>query len=345
MPRKKPAKPEASEKDVFRVSQSKVKTYRRCRQAYHFRYVEKLRAKRKSRALTFGTLIHSMIERHAEGDDPMEVLTEMDPEKLKLFAAEKAEYGELITDAGHIMQEYFAHWEADPKPLRPVRIAGKSAEHSFDIEVLPDVIFNGKIDMLGKREGLRWLVEHKTFKRKPTDDDRWRNLQSVTYFNAMDILGWPSVDGTCWDYIWSKAPLTPGLLQDGKLSSKSIDTLPPAVEDAIRRHGLKRNDYLPLIQKAALNRPKWFTRIYTTVNQEVKDYVFSEFIETVKEMVENHGKKKDMNIERHCSWCDYEPLCRARLQGLDYDFIKERQYEKSEGHQLEEADHTHSLEE
>ena len=38
-----------------------------------------------------------------------------------------------------------------------------------------------------------------------------------------------------------------------------------------------------------------------------------------------------MNIERHCSWCDYEPLCRARLQGNDFDFIKERQYEIDKG--------------
>lgn len=346
MPRK-PVKPaEATEDDkTFRVSQSKVKTYRRCRAAYHYRYVDKLRSKRKPRALTFGTIIHNMIERHAEGDDPMEVLNEFKPEDLKLFAAEKAEYGEIIEDAGRIMKEYFAYWDSQDEQLRYVRIKGKSAEHSFDIEILPDVIFNGKIDAIGKQKGLRWLVEHKSFKRRPNDDDRWRNLQSVTYFNAMDILGWPSVDGTCWDYVWSKAPGKPGLLKDGTMSRKSIDTLPSAVEAAIAEYGFKTHDYRDFVRATEKNRSQWFTRIFTTVNQEVKDFVYSEFVETVKEMVDNHGKKKDMNIERHCSWCDYEPLCRARLQGLDYEFIKERQYEKSTGRGDEEADHTHTLEE
>ena len=338
MPRK-PKAPVIEESDDFRVSQSKVKTWRRCRHAYHLKYVEKLKAKRKTRALTFGTLVHTMIERHAEGDDPMEVLAEMDVSQLKLFAAEKAEYGEIIDDTRRIMVEYFDYWDKDPKPLRYERIKGKSAEHSFDIEILPNVIWNGKIDARGTREGLRWLVEHKSFKRRPTDDDRWRNLQSSSYFRAMDMLGMKPVDGTCWDYIWSKPPAVPGLLKDGSMSRKSIDTLPRAVSDAIKLHKLKAHDYRDFIQAVEKNRSKWFLRIYTRVDEEARDFIFNEFIETIKEMVEGHGKKKDMNIERHCSWCDFEPLCRAKLQGLDYDFIKERHYEKSEKREHEAADH------
>ena len=297
--------------DKFRVSQGKVKTYRRCRAAYHYRYVEKIRAKRKTRALTFGSLVHKMIEREAECENPFDVLTEVDPSSLKLFAAEKAEYGDLIEDTRRIMTEYFDYWDNDPKPLVFERINGKSAEHSFDIEILKDVVWNGKIDARGKREGLRWLVEHKSFKRKPGDDDRWRNLQSVSYFRAMDMLGWPPVDGT----------------------------LPIAVADAVRMHGFKQRDHKGFIAQVAGNRSKWFQRVYTRVDEDVRDIVFNEFIDTVKEMVDNHGKKRDMNIERHCSWCDYEPLCRARLQGLDYDFIKERSYEENTGGNTEEADH------
>lgn len=338
MPRKKapPKQP-----DVFRVSQSKVKTWRRCRQAYHLKYVEKLKAKRRPRALHFGTLVHKMIETHIEGDDPMDVLIEAreSTEAGKLFAAEKAEYLETIEDARRIMVEYFIYWDQDPKPLRYERIKGRSAEHSFDIELLPDVVWNGKIDARGTREGLRWLVEHKSFNRRPNDDDRWRNLQSSSYFRAMDMLGWKPVDGTCWDYIWSKPPIIAGMLKDGKMSRKSIDTMPSTVVDSIRLHGLKDHDYRDLIKASEKNRQKWFMRIYTRVDEEARDFIFNEFVDTIKEMVEGHGKKKDMNIERHCSWCDFEPLCRAKLQGLDYEFIKERHYEKSESKNREDAVH------
>jgi hypothetical protein len=67
-------------------------------------------------------------------------------------------------------------------------------------------------------------------------------------------------------------------------------------------------------------------RIHTPVNRAVADLVFTDFEATVREMVDNHGKCSDMNIDKHCSWCDYEPLCRAKLQGLDVDYIKEREY-------------------
>ncbi len=324
--------------DKFRVSQSKVKTYRRCRRAYHYKYVEKIKPKRKSRALTFGSLVHQMIERHAEGDDPMEVLDNIDVATMRLFASEKAEYGEIIEDTRRIMTEYFEHWDSDPKPLRAARIKGKSAEHSFDIEIMPNVVWNGKIDMIGRREGLRWLVEHKSFKRRPNDDARWRNLQSVSYFRAMDMLGWPAVDGTCWDYIWSKPPMIPGLLQDGTMSRKSIDTMPSAVLEGVRQHNMQLRDYKAFVEATRAHRSKWFFRVYTRVDENVKNYIFDEFLKTIEEMVENHGKESGMNPESHCSWCDFEPLCRAKLQGLDYDFIKERQYEKSEG-KSDEADH------
>lgn len=331
--------------DKFKVSQSKVKTYRRCRRAYHYKYVEKIKAKRKSRALTFGSLIHSMLELEAEGDNPMLALKQFDIEAMKLFSSEKAEYLETLEDARRIMVEYLQYWAKDDDPLRPIRIKKKSAEHSFEIEILPDILWEGKIDQLGRRQGLRWLVEHKTFKRRVSDDARWRNLQSATYFKAMDILGWPPVDGTCWDYIWSKAPMTPGLLADGKMSKKSIDTMPSAVQAAIKMHGLKEGNYKEFIRATEANRPKWFFRVYTRVDEEVKGLIFDDFISTVKEMADNHGKKNDMNPESHCAWCEFEPLCRARLQGLDYDFVKERNYEKHQKPAGQAADHSVEYEE
>lgn len=351
MPRKRPEKnhnggpPIEDAPDSFRVSQSKVKTYRRCRRAYHYKYVEKLRAKKKARALAFGSLVHQMIEKHAEGEDPFDVLDAVDTQDKKLFAAERAELEVLVNDARLIMTEYFEHWETDARPLRPIRIKGKSAEHSFDIEVMPGVVWNGKIDMIARREGLRWLTEHKTFKRKASDDQRWRNLQSVTYFRAMEMMGWPSVDGTCWDYVWSKVPMVPGLLASGKMSEKLIDTLPGAVIQGVRTHKLKIQEYRGFIEKSKVNRDKWFTRIYTRVDDEVKDRVFEDFLVTIREMVDNHGKHAPMNIEMHCSWCEFEGLCRAQLQGLDYDFIKERNYEKSINHNPQEADHIVEYEE
>lgn len=313
--------------DQFRVSQSKVKTYRRCHKAYHYRYVEKLRRKRKSRPLQFGSMIHEALERHFNGDDALDYFDELrnDVAAMRLFAQEREEYGDILEDAEDIITDYIDYW--DDRDLRPIRISKRGAEHSFEIELFPNVIWNGKMDFIAKTPNkLRWLGEHKTYTRRPSDDDRWRNLQSVTYFRANDILGWPSLDGCLWDYIKSKPPAVPGILKDGTLSTKKIDTLPSKIHRVIDEHDGDPGKTDALLAMAEKNRGEYFQRIHTPVNRAVADLVFEDFEATVREMVDNHGKCSDMNIDKHCSWCDYEPLCRSMLQGLDVDYIKEREY-------------------
>ena len=321
--------PVVDEPAQFMVSQSKVKTFRRCHRAYHYRYVEKLRKKRKNRPLQFGTMIHEMLERYINGDDPSSYLRELenDVNQMRLFAQEREEYGDIIEDVEDIITDYMEHWENDG--LRFIRKAGRGAEHTFEIEIMRDVIWNGKIDAIAAtRNKLRWLVEHKTYTRKPTDDDRWRNLQSVTYFRANDIMGWQPLDGALWDYIKSKAPAVPGLLKDGSLSTKQIDTLPSKIHRVLAQAKVTASDKTAqaLLQKAERNRSEYFQRVHTPVNRAVADMVFADFEATVREMVDKHGKCSDMNIDKHCGWCDYEPLCRSMLQGLDVDYVKEREY-------------------
>src|SRR5690606_10377987 len=150
--------------------------------------------------------------------------------------------------------------------------------------------------------------------------DRWRNLQSAIYIRVNDILGWSAVDGMCWDYIWSKPPQTPGILKDGSMSQKMIDTLPERIIDLLKQEKVPAKQYQSFIDRGAeTNYPKYFDRIYTPVNEQVVESVMSDFLNTAREMAERHDKVKDKNIERHCSWCDYQDLCRAELQGLDVD--------------------------
>lgn len=325
--------------EMFKVSQSKVKTFRKCRRAYHNKYVEKLRRKRKSRPLMFGTLVHQMIEAYANGDDPFELLDSINLKDANLFAQEREAYGDLINDVETIMLEYFDFWESDE--FQFMRKAGKSAEHKFEIEIKPGILFNGKIDAIGRRRSdkLNWLMEHKSFNRRPNADDQWRNLQSVSYFKVIDILGWKPVDGVCWDYIWSKAPGRPALLKDGKMSQKNIDTLPSMVAQVIRQNKLKQGDYAAFKDRMGEKRREWFQRIYTPRKDAVVEDVFSDFIATALEMQKMHGKVKDRNIDRHCSWCDYEPLCRAQMLGHDHEYIKEREYETNPANPDDEEAH------
>lgn len=310
----------------FSVSQSKVKTWRKCRYAYHLKYVEKLRRRKIKRPFKFGTIIHSMLEAKANGDEPFDVLNKISFEEEKLFRAEKEMYGDIVQDIGIIFSEYLNYWPENH--LIPLRKNKKYAEHPFEIEIEPGLSFKGIIDEVDKgSNGLKWLTDHKTFTKLPSEEHRWRNLQSSVYLRAVQMLGWwDNISGTCWNYIRSKPPTKPELLKSGKLSERSIDTLPSVVNEVLKEHKLKARDYPKLIKAAEDSRKNYFFRVFTPVSNRIVGKIFDGFVDTAREIAEYHGTKFDKNIDRHCEFCDYSAICRAEFMDSDVDFIKEREY-------------------
>lgn len=317
--------------NFFKVSNSKVKTYRRCRYAYHLKYVEKLRKKVKSRPLTFGELAHSIIEAHAQGDDPFSVLDNIQPERMRIFEAEREMYGDLINDLRCILGEYFEHWGEDS--VEYIRLHKRSAEHEFELDVEDGLRITGKIDAFARTpNGLNWLMEHKTFTTMPNEDQHWRNVQSTLYIRISEMLGWVNVDGTLWDYIRSKPPAWPQLLKNGTMSKRGIDTLPQRLRAFAKAEGVRIDK--STLESATRNRSRYFQRIFTPTKPGLIDKVYSDFLETAREMRAAHGRSKAKTIDRHCDWCEYEPICRAELRLGDVDYIKEKDYEVRENDAL-----------
>lgn len=312
-------------KGDFEVHQSGIKTWRKCRYAYHLRYVELIRKKRKSRPLQFGSIVHSMLEAYANSDDPFEVLDKINVKDMKVFRAEKEEYGEIIEDIRCIMTEYFDFWPESS--LTWLRRNKRGAEHKFNIELWPGVRLSGRIDAFVKTPNkLRWLAEHKTFGQLPNEDQRWRNLQSSVYIRVNDMMGWPRVDGTLWDYIHSKPPARPEILKSGKMSQRGINTLPSRVLETLAEHKLDPRNFKTMMDSAVSNRARYFIRVFTPDKPGVVQKLWDDMVETVHEMELLHGRAKAKTIDKHCSWCDYEGICRAELTGSDADYIREREY-------------------
>lgn len=327
------------------VSQSKVRAWRNCRQAYWYKHVEEIQPVRTRRPFAFGKIIHRLIEAQSQEDDPMAILEEIaaDVDNAKIFAAEKEMYGEIVEDIRTIMTDYFQFYPKDS--LRMVSVLDaetgdyRFAEHEFAIPLeelagqqAHGIVFKGQVDGLARTPNkLRWIVENKSFDKMPGDDERWRNVQSVVYMFAVLKLKWlKEVDGICWNYVCSKAPTIPQLLKDGsRLSVREIVTLPSVVRRALKAAKLSPDteDHAKLLRDAENSRHHYFQRIFTPVNKTVADNIWSGFVDTCQEIRDNHGKKRDKNIGRHCGWCDFESLCRAELTGGDVDFIKKREFE------------------
>lgn len=271
-----------------------------------------------------------MIEEHAQGNNPILLLDGIDIDGLRMFSAEKEMYREMVEDVRLIMTEYFEYWQPRDLKFLPVKDETgelRYAEHEFELEIGSDLLFKGQIDGLGVTPSkLQWLVENKTFTQLPSDDHRWRNLQSVVYINAAVSLGMiDRLDGVCWNYIKSKPPTVPKLLKNGELSIRDIVTLPSVVRAQAKLHDV--DTPAKLLERAEQARHEYFQRIYTPVNPTIADNIFTGFVETSREMRQYHGTSKDKNLGRQCEWCSYEPLCRAELTGGDVDFVKEREFE------------------
>lgn len=295
-----------------------------CHYAHYQKYVEGLRKKKIKRPFMFGRIVHEMVEAEANGDNPFQVLDNIDLTNKKLFRAEQEMYGDIIEDIRCIMQEYFEFWKKSG--FTYVRKKGKSAEHAFEIEVEKGIVYKGKIDGFGKHNGLKWLVEHKTFTREMNDDDRWRNIQSAVYIWAVRELGLFDPDGTMWDYVKSKPPTVPQLLKDGTMSQRAIDSLPSVVNKFLKENQLKPTKYKEFLEQQKGNREKFFKRVFTPISEDVIQMIWGDFMESAREIAEFGEEKQTRNIGFHCKTCDFEALCRAELQGLDVDFVRSREY-------------------
>lgn len=328
--------------DKERISQSRANRWNTCKMSYHNRYNLKLKRRRVARPLTFGSSVHKVIEDQANGvkDLRKELDTWADKEisERKYFIEEVQMFKETVNEAWTIMKEYNDFWPKNH--LTYIKTKGKKSEHEILWEPPgEDFAIFGKVDAFGKSQnGLKWLVEHKSGKNMMSEEDRWRSIQTALYITVSRELGYPEVDGIVWDMIKSKPPSKPYLLKNGTFSLKFIDSLPSVVYETIQSEGQNPNDYPTLLANAEKTRSNWFQRTFQPVTEDVREFLYGEFVGTARSILDNGHKQKQMTIGRHCSWCDFEPICRARMTGDDVDYVIEREYTSAETIKKTESD-------
>jgi hypothetical protein len=311
------------------INQSRVQAWRNCRQAFHYKYVEKIVPVRTPRPFAFGTIVHQILEASINSGQSaaLELLRSIDiTQQGKIFKEEKEYYGDILEDIRIIMHEYFLHWKSGELTYQPV--GPKKSEITFQLET-KRFIAEGTIDAIARTpNGLVWLVEHKTHGDLPSEDHRWRNVQSSVYLTALQKLKIaPDVSGIVWNYISSKSPTIPEYLgKSGRLSRREIVTLPSVVRAQLQHYALSVDDNLELIESAYVCRQRYFQRIYTPLSPSVQSQIWQGFVDTAHEIIDNPGRR-DKNITRACEWCSYEPLCRAELTGGDLAAVKKNEFQ------------------
>ena len=322
--------------ETIYVSQSKIKTWRRCHAKHDYRYNQNLEKKRRAvqlfRGSILGECIDSIYARRVNPQAPgfETVLREYEKEYKKLFQEEREFYGDLIGECRRITLAYEALYAKDGmKPI--VGKDGNPFELELRVPLIPGVIFKGKIDKLFEDRNKRvWLTDHKSHKKIPDLESRFSDIQLVLYYWAVPLTGYKTPDGVMWDYIRTKAPTIPDTLKAGGLSKRAnIDTTYETYLAEITRQKLNPKDYKeildPLKGRGTID---FYQRVQLAKpNPKLVENIVSDARQTALE-IQLHGKtSKVRSMSYDCKQCDYYQLCQSDARGLDTAFIRKTDYQ------------------
>lgn len=309
---------------------SMVKDYRRCPKAYEYKWVRNLQRRKPAVPLLRGTILHELLDMRAQGKrltgDMADVLSKYSRQFGTLFKEERETYGEdFLGDIRRIYEGYDSLYSDDGWVY-------EESEALIETQLTHDIGFAGHIDkvVVTKRDKRRWIVDHKTHKHIPDEEQRFNDYQILVY-----VWAWnrenpkKQVDGLIWDYLRTKAPTIPDQLKNGQLSqAKNIDTDLATYTRELRRLKLDPRPYEAfLLELRQRSERRFYVRISLPApSQEMTQQVVDDFKKTSMIM---HGiKEYPRTMTRDCSWCEYYRLCSSELRGLDSKYVEKAEFEE-----------------
>jgi hypothetical protein len=179
------------------LSNSEMRTFRRCIVEHDIAYRRKVRPRLRAEALRFGTLVHAGLEAWwstVSRGAALEALRRSESDPFELVKAEA------------LMIGYHARWEGEP-------LAVLAVEAQFECDLVNPKTgkasktfrLGGKLDAIAQRDDGVWIVEHKTTSEDvDAGSPYWQRLrldsQVSTYYRGAQSLGY-DVRGCIYDVI------------------------------------------------------------------------------------------------------------------------------------------------
>jgi hypothetical protein len=316
--------------DTIRVSNSKVKTWRRCPNKFRYKYVEKLEPRIKGVALERGSWIHELLQYHYDGEDWKALHKKRTMEFYQLFEEQREELGDLPTECLRVMNSYLRHWKEEDSHYTVV-----DSELNEYVDLGNGITLQIVVDLIveDKRSGLLWAWDHKTRKNFESTENMLLDPQLTLYFRGLELLGYKPLGGVTYNEIRTKPPTVPKLLVSGGLSkAKSIDTDVRTYMAEIRRLGLDPADYSDILRHLARNQHERFFRrqnlpkdppMIRTMMRELKQSAAE-----IQRAQRNNAFPRTF-IPQSCKWdCEYKALCIAELHGADISSLVKMNFRK-----------------
>jgi len=309
------------------ISYSQMKTWKRCRQKWHYRYVEGLRPIERIPKIDLGEYGHALLQAYYKGEDLEQASQEYWQHKTKdMFFEQVEEFKETREMAEKLVQRYIDRYEQEDN------FAIYGVEEKVDANIptpkgtRSHKRFNAVLDLIVEDDmGRIWLVDHKFTGRDLESYEEMLVLdeQANGYLWALcSLLGGP-VNGIMFNLIRTKLPTKPRLLKNGTLSKdKSIDTDVQTYLETIKEHNLNPDDYQDILEVVKERERPFFKRHRVERTPEEIKEIGKELYLSAQDIRQARGHIF-RNATHDCSWdCEFKELCIMEKKRLDTETYK-----------------------
>ena len=344
--------PTRAERDeVFTVSLSAYQTWQQCQQKYQYKHVEYLKPKIKAAAPQLGTVLHRYMQWYytsvrdgvapdnAYADALQRLELEEVPKLQARFEAATASKQADLAAAYDLMwptvQSIVGRYHNQHGHADAYRYEVLLVEQKCELPLVAGIQSKGYVDLIlrDRERGIVLLAEHKSTAAVPRSTIRIRDFQTLLYTIKAARLHGIQVDAILWNYLRTKLPEEPKVLQTGKLSrDKSIDTTwdvyhqkvvelgqDPAMYEDVR---LRLKD-----AESTIYFPRYEHVIVADVDLLMGDYINeAQHMRAARMMWESGVSRPVRTFSRGCDWCEFYKLCEAALVGGDEAILKRHFY-------------------
>lgn len=263
-------------------------------------------------------MFHECLESYNEGKSWKKTFKMLEKEYYdNTFPEQIAADGDMAITARLLLESYFDYYQDED-------IEYLENEKYFCLPLGDGIYIEGYIDSIVEDlKGNIYPFETKTYKSIPKRENLLFNQQSAIYLWAA-IQFYENVEGTYWNIIKAKRPSVPDFNKDGSISKKSIDSTPTVVLKWLQDQGLKATDHADLLTKVKYE--DFFFREKIKIQRPMVIQVIDDCKSTLQEIEALGRTRKEMNIDNHCSFCEFRSLCQAELMGWDVEEVIKREF-------------------
>lgn len=298
-------------------SYSEVRLAQRCPKKYEYARVRSIERRWPDRPRRLGSWLHEMLFAWHTGEDVELIFDALIDEHRELDLYD--ELPDLPQDAQRIFSAYIKRWGDDDWEVL-------HAEESFQADFGAGVKIGFTPDLVIRHSGGGiWIVDHKSTISIPEPWDNMDDLQHLIYVAGLRQKYGDELKGFIFNWLRTKTPTQPRLRKDGLIRDvKRIDTTYEVLRSFAAEHGIA--PYPELTEKLAQlsGDPRWFRRDPLIVPPEAVEQSIREIREWYYYLEGLDSKKVYPRIviprsagTASCNKCEYQPICRAELLGME----------------------------